>query len=107
MRQDTTLFASGTIGNSQAQNTSVASIALVTPGRFRLWGMTRHTLADGLKITSPVAITLAGGPNDTVVFGPIVVDVNTVGAFFTVQLNVATGASDTAAATIYAEKINH
>lgn len=107
MRQNSTLFAYGTAGNNQAQNTSVASLALVIPGRFRIWGMARHTLADGVKITSPIALVLTSGPNDTAAFGPIVVDVSAAGAFFTLQLNVATGASDTASATIFAESINH
>lgn len=105
MRQDTTLFAAGSQGNSVAVNTQVATIPL-TPGRWRLWGSTRHTLADGLKIVSPVSLVLAAGPNDTAVLNQIIVDVPTASAF-TVQLNVATGASDTAAATIFAEKINH
>jgi hypothetical protein len=105
MRQNTTLFAFGAAGNSLAQNTVVATLA-VTPGRYRIWGNTRHTLADGLKLTIPVALILAAGPNDTAIFGPLVVDV-TAALNITVALNVATGASDTASATLYAESINH
>lgn len=105
MRQNTTSSAYGTQGNSQAQNAVVATLAL-TPGRWRLWGMGRHTVADGLKIVTPVALVLCSGPNDTAAFGPIVVDIAAT-ANFVIQLNVATGASDTASATIYAENINH
>lgn len=106
MRQDTTLFIAGVVGNSQAQNTQVATLALSSPGRYRIWGTGRHTLADGLKIVAPISLVIAGGPNDTISFGPIVVDINAASAF-TVQLNTATGASDTAGVTLYAEKINH
>lgn len=106
MREDVTTFIYGTAGNSVAQNTVVANIALPGPGRYRISGMGRHSLADGLKIVSPVAIILCSGPNDTAAIGPIVVDV-TSQANLTVQLNVATGASDTASCTLYAEKLNH
>lgn len=107
MRQDTNLQAYGTQGNSVAANTTVVSLALPAAGRYRIWGMLRHTLADGLKITSPAssAIILTSGPNDTAAFGPIVVDMAAPGNFI-IQLNTATGASDTASATVYAEKIN-
>jgi hypothetical protein len=105
MRQNTTLTAYGTQGNSIAQNTVVATLPL-TAGRWKLWGMGRHTLADGLKIVTPVALILCSGPNDTAAFGSIVVDVSTA-TNFVIQLNVATGASDTASATMYAESINH
>lgn len=103
-RQGTTLQVAGSAGNSLAQNTQVATLAL-TPGRYKIYGTGRHTLADGLKLTSPVALILSGGPNDTINFGPIIVDVTTASAL-TAQLNVATGASDTAAITMYAELIN-
>lgn len=106
MRQDTTTFIFGALGNSQAQNAVVANIALPGGGRYRIWGMGRHSIADGLKIVAPIAMILCSGPNDTAAFGPFVVDVNAQ-ANLTVQLNVATGASDTASCNIYAEKINH
>jgi hypothetical protein len=106
MRQDTTLTAYGNAGNSLAQNTVVATLAIPSGGRYRISGMGRHTLADGLKITSPITLILTSGPNDTAAWGPIVVDMAAAGNIV-IQLNVATGASDTAAANIYAEKINH
>lgn len=107
MRQDTTLIGQGTLGNNIAVNTLVAAIAAPGPGRYKVWGHCRHTLADGLKLSSPNVVVLAGGPNDTVVFGPMVFDINDKTTGIGVQLNVATGAADTASATIYAEKINH
>lgn len=108
MRQDLTLFGSGTLGNSQAQNTNVALINAPGPGRYRIWGHARHSLADGLKITSPMvpSLVLAGGAGDTIVFGPMVVDITNNTSGIIIALNIATGASDTASATIYAEKIN-
>lgn len=106
MREDVTLQAGAVVGNSQAQNTVVANIAAPGPGRYKIWGHSRHSLVDGNKISSPITLILAGGPNDTVVFGPFVVDITSAATTITVQLNTATGASDTAAATIYAQKIN-
>ena len=106
MRQDTTLTNAGSVGNSQAQNTAVATIAAPGPGRYKVWGHCRHSLADGLKISSPISLVLAGGAGDTIVFGPVVVDIVDKTTTIAIQLNTATGASDTAAATIYAERIN-
>lgn len=107
MRQETTSWASGVLGNTQAQNTPIATISNLIPGRYRLWGNVRHSLADGVKITGPTpAIVLAGGPGDTVSVGPVVFDLTAVTSVAAV-LNTATGASDTAGATIYVEKISH
>jgi hypothetical protein len=109
VREDVTLFASGTLGNSVAVNTLVALINAPGPGRYRVWGHGRHSLADGLKFTSPMLspLILSGGAGDTVVFGPFVVDITNFTSGINVALNVATGASDTASVTIYAEKMNH
>jgi hypothetical protein len=107
MRENTSLTVFGTQGNSQAQNSVVATLAVPAPGRYKIWGMGRHTLADGLKITSPISLILCSGPNDTAAWGPILVDVFAANLNITIQLNVATGASDTAAANIYAELMNH
>jgi hypothetical protein len=105
MRENTSLFVYGTQGNSVAANTVVASLA-VTPGRYKIWGAARHTLADGLKLVTPIAMILTTGPNDTAMWGPIVVDVP-ANTNIVIQLNTATGASDTASANIYAENVNH
>jgi hypothetical protein len=106
MRQDSSFFVYGTQGNNIAANTTVASLAVPSGGRYRVWGMARHTLADGLKFTTPIAMIICSGPNDTAMFGPFVVDMAAAGNIV-IQLNTATGAADTAAANIYAEKINH
>lgn len=108
MRQNTSAIASGVLGNSIAVNTAVASFVNTIPGRYRLWGHCRHTLVDGIKITGVPggSIILAGGPNDTIQFGPVVFDLSTA-TTINIALNTATGASDTASATAYLELINH
>jgi len=106
MRQDTNLFVYGTVGNNITANTAVATLAVPSGGRYKVWGMGRHTLADGLKFTVPIAMIICSGPNDTAAFGPIVVDMVAAGNII-IALNTATGAADTASANIYAEKLNH
>lgn len=106
-RQDVTLIGHGGAPINTAANTLVALINAPGPGRYRIWGHARHSLADGLKLTSPVTIVFAGGAGDTVQFGPFVLDIINYTSGINVNLNVATGASDTAYATIYAERINH
>ena len=106
MQTPLTLIGSGVAGNNVAGNTLVALINAPGPGRYRIWGTARHTLADGLKFTSPIPLVIPGGPNDTVNFGPFVVDIILTTTGINLNLNVATGASDTACAIVYAEKIN-
>jgi len=108
-RQNTTLVANGTIGNSQAQNSTVASFVSVPPGRYRLSGTARHSLADGLKIGLPApvgTVIIPGGPGDTIALPNIVFDVSTT-TTINISLNVATGASDTASAVACLELANH
>lgn len=109
MRVETTILGSGTAGNSVAQNTNIASCLNVTPGRYRLSGSGRHSLADGLKITGVPGGTLIipGGPGDTITFPNVVFDLTAAASNIQVALNVATGASDSAAAILCLEKINH
>jgi len=106
-RVGTTLIGNGTAGNNIAQNTALGSIVNAPPGRYRLTGTARHSLADGLKITGiPVGtIIIPGGPGDTVTLPTLVFDL-TVATTINIVLNVATGASDTAAAVMCLELIN-
>lgn len=106
MRQTTTLIGQGSAGNNVVANTLVAAIVIPTPGRYRVWGHCRHSLADGLKLSSPTSVILAGGAGDTVAFGPMVFDITNTAIGIGISLNTATGASDTASATIYAELMN-
>lgn len=104
-QKNLTLQNYGNVGSSVAVNTNVAIINAPGPGRYEVWGHCRHSLADGLKFTSPFTLILSGGPNDTIQFGPFVVDIVNFTSGIIIALNTATGASDTASATIYARKI--
>lgn len=105
MRENVSVFGFGSAGNNVTANTAVCTVAL-TPGRWKLWGAVRHTLIDGLKLVTPVAVILTSAANDTAIWGPIVVDVPAA-ANAVIQLNTATGASDTASANIFGESLNH
>lgn len=101
-----TLFGFGVLGISQPIDTTVALINAPGPGKFKIWGHGRHSLADGLKLTSPMTVQFASGPIDTFNFGPIIVDVPNKTAGIIIALNVATGGADAASATIYAERMD-
>jgi hypothetical protein len=103
--QAVTLQAFGSAAVSQIVNTPVATLVLPAASKYKVWGSIRHTLADGCKMVTPTAIQFCSGPNDTAAFGPIIVDVNTAPTNVAIQLAVATGASDTASATIYAQRM--
>lgn len=105
-REEATLVGHGAAGNNVASNTLVALINAPGPGRYKIWGHARHTLADGLKLTSPITIVFPNGPNSVVDFGPFILDITNFTAGINVNLNVATGAADTAYATIYAQKLS-
>lgn len=100
-----TLLGSGLAPSSTAADVLVASIINLVPGRYKIWGRGRHTLADGLKLSSPVVINFASGPNESFDFGPIVVDITSSAIGIGMALRLATGASDTASANLYAERI--
>lgn len=106
MRQESTLFNSGSLGNNQAANTLVTLINAPGPGVYKVWGQARHTLADGFKLTSPVAITFPGTPNVSSDFGPFIVVITNTTSGINIALNTATGAADTASAVIYAERLS-
>lgn len=107
MRESKTIIGQGVLGNNQAANTLVGLIdaSLLGHGRYRIWGHGRHSLADGLKLTSPINIVFPGGAGDTMAFGPFILDITTTTAGINVALNVATGASDSASVVIYAERL--
>lgn len=107
-REDLTLQGSGVVGNNQAADTAVAIINAPGPGRYKIWGTGRHSLVDGLKLTSPTvpAVILSGGAGDTINFGPIVFDITNNTSGIIVALNTATGAADTASATVYAQRLS-
>lgn len=104
-----TKYASGSAGASQAQGVDVAIITNPGKGRWRIWGTVRHTLADGCRLaigpdTSPtVLFTICAGANLAQDFGPIIYDIRNNTDDIIVELATATGGSDSAFATIYAE----
>lgn len=100
-----TLQAFGNAGNNIAANTVVATLALTSAGTYKVWGSIRHSLIDGLKLVTPVAMILSSAANDTAAFGPIVVSVPTIPMSIVIQLNTATGAADTASATVFAQRM--
>lgn len=106
MRQESSLFGFGSLGNSIAANTLVCLINAPGPGVYKVWGQARHTLADGFKLSSPVAITFPGSPNVATDFGPFIVVITNTTSGINLVLNTATGAADTATAVIYAEKLS-
>lgn len=108
MLERLTLQDYGTAGNSQAQGTDVATISNPGPGRWKIWGHGRHTLADGFRLVvgSSIIIEFAAGANAHHEFGPIIVDILNDSDDITVELLTATGGSDTASATVYAQRLN-
>jgi hypothetical protein len=100
-----TLQAFGNAGNNIAANTVVATLALPAPGTYKIWGMARHGLIDGLKLVTPVALILCSAANDTASFGPLIVSVSTIPTSIVIQLNTATGAAETASAVVFAQRM--
>jgi hypothetical protein len=106
--EDKTYQAFGAVGNNVVVDTTVALINAPGPGRYKIWGYGRHTLADGLKINSPVIPELrfssaAGVPFD---FGPIIYDITSSVSGVIIALAVPTGAADTASCTVYAQRLD-
>lgn len=108
MLEELTKFASGSAGNSQAQNVVVASIATPGKGRWKIWGTARHSLIDGCKLVvgSTTVVTISAGAAGAEAFGPVVYDIINTTDNIAIQLATATGASDTASATIYAQRLS-
>lgn len=107
-RRELSIIAGGLQGNNVAANTTIASFVSTPPGRYRMWGSGRHSLADGFKIVGIAGgpYVIPGGAGDTIVMNDFVFDL-TATTTINVQLNTATGASDTASALFFLEKINH
>lgn len=108
MREETTLQDYGTVGNSQVAGTDICNVFLFTPGRYRIWGTCRHTLADGcrLLIGGSVIMEITNEANTSQDFGPIVIDILSASDTITLELFVATGAADTASGNLYAQKVH-
>ena len=106
-----TKFASGQAPISQAQGTDVAVITDPGKGTWEIWGTVRHTLVDGCRlaigpVASPVVqFVITAGANVAQDFGPVVVDILNSTDDIIIELQTATGGSDTASATVYARRV--
>lgn len=105
--QNITFRDAGIIGENIAQFSNVAFITTAPPGRYRLWGHGRHSLSDGLRIVvgSTVITEIASDGGTVVYFGPVVVDIPDDSINIFVELNKATGAGQSASASLFAQKI--
>ncbi len=104
-------YGSGKAGNSQAAGVDVAVISNPGKGRWLVTGTVRHTLIDGCRLavgdstgTPTPLFTIPSGANASQDFGPIVVDILNSTDDIVIELDTATGASDTACAVIYAQR---
>jgi hypothetical protein len=103
MREDITLQASGTVGISQAIGTDIAVITNPGPGRWKVWG------TDGCRLligATTLLATISSAATEAAPFGPVIVDVLNATDDFILELSLATGGSDTASGTLYAQKLN-
>lgn len=106
---EVTQIAAGVLGASQAIGTDLASLNNPGPGRFMITGTVRHSLADGcrLLIGSTTVLSVipaaAGVAKD---FGPVVYDIKNTTDDITLELLVATGASDSAAGVLYIQRLD-
>ena len=98
----------GTVGNNQAAAVAVTNIGSLGPGRYRVSGTVRHTLADGVRLimTGASNLRLVNGANQSQDFGPIIVEFTGPSNNILLELDQATGAADTASANLYVQKIN-
>lgn len=106
--EEKTLQNFGAVGNNVVVDTAVVIINAPGPGRYKIWGFGRHTLADGLKITSPVVPSLqfCSAAGSTFNFGPIIYDITTSTSGIIIALAVATGAADTASCSVFAQRLD-
>lgn len=107
--EEKTLIGNGVLGFSQAQGTLLCFIPNVGKGRWKVWGMVRHTLPDGVLLrlqATGIIARIPNGPERATPFGPIVIDINNNTDALALDLAVATGAADTASGVIYAQRIS-
>lgn len=107
MLDELTKQAFGAVGINQAVGVDAAVITDPGPGRWKIWGTCRHTLADGLRLLvgAVTIIQITNSPTTSMDFGPVVVDILNKTDDIIVELAVATGAADSASATVYAQKV--
>ncbi len=103
---DLTKQAAGTVGNSQAIGTDIAVITDPGPGRYKIWGVCRHTLIDGCRLligATTIISIIPATANTSAPFGPVIIDILNKTDDIILELATATGVSDTATGVVYAE----
>jgi hypothetical protein len=106
--QELTKYASGVLGISQATGTDIAVIIDPGKGRYQVWGVVRHTLADGCRLLLGASIIIPfipAGPNLSEKFGPVVLDILNNTDDIILELAAATGGADSASGIVYAQKL--
>src|SRR5688500_573952 len=105
--ENLTKQAFGSIGANQIVGTVVATISNPGPGRYKIWGQGRHSVASGLclKIGSIDVVTFAGAGGAIISMRPLVVDITNSTDNSILDIAYASGSSDKALATIYAQKV--
>lgn len=103
-----TLCSSGVLGASQAQGVDIAVITNPGAGRYLIWGTVRHSLVDGCRLyagATPLIPNIAAGAGSAVGFGPVIIDIVNNTTSIILELATATGGSDSASGTLYAQKL--
>lgn len=103
--QRLTRYAYGAAGNSQPIGANLAVLSTPGPGRYKVWGSVRHSLADGVRLVlgSTTLMIITNSAGATTDFGPIILDITNRTDDLFIELELATGAGDTASGNIYAE----
>lgn len=100
--------AFGAAGNSQAIGANLAVVSTPGRGRWRVWGNVRHTLADGVRLVvgSTTVLIVSNNANGSGSFGPIILDVTNPQDDVFLELELATGAADTASGNLYMQRLD-
>lgn len=104
--ENVTKQAFNSVGASQGIGTLVVQIVSPGPGRYKIYGVGRHSGANGLRLAigSTQIVVYAGAGGSILTFPTVVVDI-VDNSNIIVELNVATATGETAFATIVAQRI--
>lgn len=106
-QQELVLVGSGVLGASQGVGVFVASIINPGPGRWKIWGTVRHSLADAIRLriaSNNIIPRVPQNTNEVAPFGPIYFDILNYTDDIILDLATATGVSDSASGIIYAQR---
>lgn len=98
--------AYGKVGINIGVGVDVARITAPPAGRYKIWGMCRHALDDGLrlKIGNTVKVTFSGPGLTQMVIDPPLVFVLNGSEDVVLETNVATGLTGLASGTIIIQR---